>query len=257
MPKTPFPITLFGHRGAKGEAPENTLLGFDYAWQIGIRAFELDVQLTKDTKLAVIHDPTLCRTTNKIGRVIDHTATELKTINACLNFPTESKSIGIPLLEEVIKKYKNRIDEWQIEIKTNNSDNLRLVCNILRDQIGHFNIEENVTVTSFDPRALHHMHDVSPNQKLGLIQTGHTNPDIELALKLGCQNICIPIKKCTSKIVELAHSLGLNVTGWLGNTPLDILTLLETGADSITSDMPSIAFNFLRWYFQSSNQISS
>ena len=61
--------TLYGHRGARGEAPENTLTGFAYAQRIGVTAFELDVRLSGDQELVVIHDPDVDRTTNGHGPV--------------------------------------------------------------------------------------------------------------------------------------------------------------------------------------------
>ena len=75
-------INIIGHRGAPAEEPENTLRSFRRALDLGVAAVELDVQLTRDGRLAVIHDETLDRTTNGHGRVRDFTLADLKKLDA-------------------------------------------------------------------------------------------------------------------------------------------------------------------------------
>ena len=67
---------IYGHRGAKGEAPENTLASFEQCLQHGVRRCELDLHLSRDGELMVIHDPTLKRTTGRRGKVAQHDAAE-------------------------------------------------------------------------------------------------------------------------------------------------------------------------------------
>ena len=85
---------IMGHRGAPADEPENTLRSFRRALAVGVAAVELDVQLTKDGRLAVIHDETLDRTTNGRGPVQDFTLAELKRLDAGRGEP-------VPSLEEV------------------------------------------------------------------------------------------------------------------------------------------------------------
>ena len=85
---------IMGHRGAPADEPENTLRSFRRALEMGVAAVELDVQLTKDGRLAVIHDETLDRTTNGHGAVKDFTLAELKQLDAGQGEP-------VPSLEEV------------------------------------------------------------------------------------------------------------------------------------------------------------
>ncbi|MBA4364176.1 MAG: glycerophosphodiester phosphodiesterase, partial [Pseudomonas sp.] len=73
---------IYGHRGAKGEAPENTLTSFQQCLKHGVRRCELDLHLSMDNELMVIHDPTLKRTTDRRGKVVEHTAAELVTYDA-------------------------------------------------------------------------------------------------------------------------------------------------------------------------------
>lgn len=73
---------IYGHRGAKGEAPENTLKSFQQCLAHGVTRCELDLHLSADNELMVIHDPTLKRTTGKRGKVVEHPAAELVKIDA-------------------------------------------------------------------------------------------------------------------------------------------------------------------------------
>src|SRR5690606_17261213 len=89
-------MQILGHRGAKGEAPENTLAGFAYAKQIGLDAIELDVRLTKDDQVVIMHDPTVDRTTNGQGAVGELTFAELHALDARADFPEWPAACSVP-----------------------------------------------------------------------------------------------------------------------------------------------------------------
>jgi glycerophosphoryl diester phosphodiesterase len=237
--------TLYGHRGAAGEAPENTLAGFQYARQIGVRAFELDVRLSADKQLVVIHDATLERTTHTIGRVRDFTAVQLKTLDArgtCNSWPNP---VGVPLLSDVLQAHRD-LSAFQIEVKTDTPAALENICAQVIEQIEHFQIGPRTIVTSFDPIALAIMQKRAPRLRRGLIAPYNNPRDLDLALQLECRNVCIPLATSSGEMVRIACANGLEVTGWLGNTIADLETLVGWGVDGITSDLPSMAIPFLR-----------
>jgi glycerophosphoryl diester phosphodiesterase len=92
---------IMGHRGAPADEPENTLRSFRRALAMGVTVVELDVQLTRDRRLAVIHDETLDRTTNGRGPVKDFTLAELQKLDAGQGEP-------VPSLEEVYELVKDK-----------------------------------------------------------------------------------------------------------------------------------------------------
>ena len=94
-------VKIIGHRGAPREEPENTWRSFGRALELGVAGVELDVQLTQDGRLAVIHDETLDRTTNGHGPVKDFTLAELQRLDAGQGEP-------IPALEEVLELVRGR-----------------------------------------------------------------------------------------------------------------------------------------------------
>lgn len=236
---------LFGHRGAAGEAPENTLDGFAHARQIGVRAIELDVRLSADEQLVVIHDATVDRTTNATGSVSNLAAAQLMRVDARGSCPTWRSPVGVPLLSEVLQAYHD-FDAFQLEIKTDTPSRLEALAARLIAQVEHFQIAERVVVTSFDPAALVIVRRFAPLVRRGFIGAYDGDRDLDTALQLDCWNACTPLTTSSKRMVHAAQASGLHVTGWLGNTVADLETLLDWGVDSITSDYPSVAIRFLR-----------
>ena len=108
---------IFAHRGASGYAPENTLEAFRLAMEQGADGIELDVHLTKDGEVVVIHDETIDRTGNGQGNVRDYTLKELKKFSFH-NRMEKYKGVQIPTLKEVLDLVKNSQMKVNIELKT-------------------------------------------------------------------------------------------------------------------------------------------
>lgn len=236
---------LYGHRGAAGEAPENTLKGFAYARRIGVRALELDVRLSADDQLVVIHDATLERTMNAAGNVSGLSAAQLKALQALGSSSTPLDSVGVPMLGDVLLAHCD-LDAFQLEIKSDTPRALRQICEQLTTLIDHFRISERTIVTSFDSLALDIIRRRAPQLRRGFIATYEKQESLDIALELKCWNACIPLASSSNEMVVAAQAKGLHVTGWLGNTPSDLAKLIEWNVDSITSDYPSTALPFLR-----------
>ena len=235
---------LYGHRGAKGEAPENTLTGFAYAQRLGVAAFELDVHLAADGELVVIHDATVDRTTNGHGPVSGFTSSELAALDARVAFPAWPEPAGVPRLTDVLDAF-GATQSFQIEIKTAPPGVLEVVARTLVDLIGRYGIEARTEIASFDPAALEIVRRIAPELPRAYIGRYDTPAFLATALSLGCAGACIPHKTSTRATVDEAHAAGLHVTGWLGNTDQDLRLLLDWGVESITTDFPSVALTFL------------
>ena len=161
-------MILYGHRGARFEAPENTLTGFRHALRQGIRAFEFDVHLSADDRLVVIHDPTVDRTTNGSGAVADMTVAELARLDARSIFPDWPEPASVPTLTEVLDTIAGA-DDMEIEIKTDRPDRLQRVAELVLAAIRRYDIAARATVTSFDPVALEAVARFEPKQRRGFI----------------------------------------------------------------------------------------
>lgn len=108
---------VWAHRGASGYAPENTLEAFKKAEKMKADGVELDVQLTKDGELVVIHDETVDRVSGEKGFVKDYTLKELKRLNVSKHMPSYDKKTRIPTLDEVFDLLKNTEMTINIELK--------------------------------------------------------------------------------------------------------------------------------------------
>jgi glycerophosphoryl diester phosphodiesterase len=236
---------LLGHRGAAFEAPENTMAGFAHAWKAGVRSFELDVRLSADDQLIVLHDENLSRTTGLQGRVGDFTASQLAEMDARCTCPDWPEKTGIPCLEEVLERYARELKTWEIEIKADMPARLEILCRKLVSTIERYGIAERAVVTSFDPTALEIMTRLAPEQRRGFISNFNQPEHLETALRLGCFRICIPLHHSNKKTARGAHAAGLNLTGWLGDSEDAIDTLLDWEVDAITSNRPSLALHYL------------
>jgi len=238
-------VILYGHRGARFEAPENTLTGFRHALGRGITAFEFDVHLSADDQLVVIHDPTVDRTTNGSGAVAAMTVAELARLDARSIFPDWPEPAGVPTLAEVLDIIAGA-DDMEIEIKTDRPERLQRVAELVLAAVRRFGIAARATVTSFDTVALEAVARLAPEQRRGFIAKFETPADLATALRLGASHCAIPIKTASAERVREAQAAGLRVTGWQGNTREDVHTLLAWGVDAITSDYPTLARAVLR-----------
>jgi glycerophosphoryl diester phosphodiesterase len=238
-------MILYGHRGARNEAPENTLTGFRHALGKGIDSFEFDVHLTADDQLAVIHDPTVDRTTNGKGAVAAMTMAELARLDARSIFPEWPEPAGVPSLAEVLDLIGGA-KRMEIEIKTDRPERLARVAELVIDAVRRYDLAARATVTSFDPVALEAVARLAPGQRRGFIGKFDSPADLATAVRLGARHCAIPIKTGSAERVREAHAAGMEVTGWQGNSPEDVKTLVGWGVDAITSDYPTMALAVLR-----------
>lgn len=120
---------IFAHRGASGQFPENTMLAFEKGIEAGADGIELDVQLTKDGRIVVIHDERLNRTTALKGFVKDTTYDEVKTANAAAGHDQAYSDIKVPLLEDVLS-WAVKKDFLNSSVKRDDSTTQEMTQNI-------------------------------------------------------------------------------------------------------------------------------
>ena len=231
-------MIIYGHRGARGEAPENTLAGFEHAYRHGIRHFELDLVLSRDGIPVVIHDLTLDRTTPESGKVASRTAMELQTLDARNNAVPWPSFTGIPTLEQVFATMPDFI-HIQLEVKSDSRQRLNILCNRLTELVQRNHWHSRVTVTSQDTWFLQQVHRRDPSVSLGLVADKRFPNPVNVAQKIGCKYLCINWRICSESYVEAAHKAGMQVSTWTVNRIQDMLDLEKKGVDSIITDFPT------------------
>ena len=139
----------FAHRGFSGKYPENTLLAFEKAVEAQTDGIELDVQLTKDGEIVIIHDETIDRTTNGKGLVVDYTYEELEKFDASYIYTGQFGFNKIPTLREYFNLIKDTNIITNIELKTGINEYQGIeekVYNLIKE----FQLEDRVIISSFN-----------------------------------------------------------------------------------------------------------
>lgn len=157
---------LCAHRGASGQAPENTLAAFRLALEMGADMCELDVQQTADDRLVVMHDDTLQRTTTGKGNVWDMTLAELQSHDAGVWFEKRFAGEKLPALEDVIALARGKM-KLNIEVKMHGHE--RQIAPLVIETIRRENFADECVVTSFDWKIAEEIKALAPDLRVGYI----------------------------------------------------------------------------------------
>jgi glycerophosphoryl diester phosphodiesterase len=244
-------MRLIGHRGARGEAPENTLAGFRYLKTLGVRAVELDIQVSADAELVVIHDNILERTTLGSGEVSLTDSHQLAQLNATQRtFPQWPVIEGVPLLRDVMVILKD-FDHIQFEVKAASEHDCQIVAHQFPVLWREFGFGDRAFTTSFNPRYLQLIRELAPEIPRGfLFELNYTGNPVEQALALGCRALGPHQARCTTSLIESAQAAGLWVTPWTVNDPARMRELAQLGVDGLITDVPTKALQEAAELFQ-------
>lgn len=230
--------TIIGHRGARREVPENTLPGFAHLRSLGIHQVELDVHLSADNVLMVIHDTTVDRTTDHSGTVASLRAAELAKMNATGNLQINPTERGIPTLKAVLEAWPD-LQHIQIEIKPAPAHQYPALADGLCEVIRHFNLYDAAYVTSSDIAFLRHLGAQYPLIKRGLVADQWFRAPLRTCGTLDCELLALHWRRCTPRLIRNAHANGIAVSVWTVNRSSTASRLARWGVDSIITDIPS------------------
>ena len=218
-----------GHRGACGYAPENTLASFRKTLELGVDMIELDVHLSSDGHLVVIHDEQLERTTNGRGRVSDKSAAELKRLDA-------GEGEVIPLLSEVIDLVRGKaIINIELKGKGTAIPTIRLIDQYVKT--GDIS-KEDFLISSFDYDLLREARAEDRLIRIGLNIESTSLNFKELAEELKASSLHPSLEITDRELIDAAHGLGLKVFVWTVNERDDIERLKAFGVDGLFSNFP-------------------
>lgn len=230
---------IYGHRGAKGEAPENTLVGFQRCLEHGVRRCELDLHLSRDGELMVIHDSTLKRTTGRRGRVSEQDAAELVSIDARLGGPGWTQPCSIPRLAELFEKCD--FEHWQLEVKSASRVRAARTVTAIQELVERYGLLERVTVTSSSREVLRALRRLAPRLSRGLVAEYAWLDPVKVACNHGCELLALNWTLCTPDRLKRARQTGLQVSVWTVNEPALMRRLADFGVDSLITDFPGLA----------------
>ncbi len=212
-----------GHRGAKGYVAENTLASFQKAIELGVDGIELDVHLSSDEKVMVIHDDLINRTTSQKGFVNQCTAKELE-------------QLGIPTLRAVFELV-NQQCFINVELKT--YDTADKVAELIEEYISEKHWKyENFVISSFDWNALQQVCFLNDKIRIGIL----SNTDLDLAIAFAkfikAYSIHPYFHLLTAQNVATMQSKNFKVYPWTINEPEDITFVKSLQVDGIITDFP-------------------
>ena len=231
-------VLVIAHRGARFEAPENTVAGFRWANRLGVGAVEFDIRLTRDDELVVIHDPTVDRTTNGTGAVADLSLAELRAFDARAQFPGWPEPTMIPTLAEVLDTIAPG-PRLMIEIKQDAPEREERIATGVRDELLARGRSVAATISSFDPVAIGIVARVASDLRRALIGDWDTPPFMDTAARSGCVQADMHLPSATAGAVQAAQAAGMATTAWPCNDDEALDRALALGFDQICTDRPT------------------
>lgn len=225
------------HRGFKGNYPENTMLAFSKAIDAGADGIELDVHLTKDGEVVIIHDETLDRTTDGIGNVKDHTLKELKQYDASAEFTGKYGRNEIPTLQEYFSLAADTDIITNIELKTGVYLYPGIEEKTLRI-IDEFGLRNRIIISSFNHYSVLRMKDLAPQMKYGFLEESQIIGFPEYAKKYGMDFVHPVFHAVTGAYALECQRYDLGINTWTVNEPDDIRRMISRGVHAIISNYP-------------------
>jgi len=232
---------VYAHRGASGYAPENTLAAFHLAREMGADGVELDIQMTKDSELVVIHDERLERTTGATGWVKDLTLAEIGSLGASMGnqaYPDEK----VPSLAQVFDLLADSSMAINVEIKDSRVAYPGIVEKLL-EMIDDRDWEYRITISSFNHMTLAHVRQIG-----SLVATGVLFADVlfepwNYAHQVWATALHPHFRyvDAVDNLVDEAHNSLLEVNVWTVDEEGDIDRMLGRGVDGIVTNYPDRA----------------
>ncbi|MDQ0758526.1 glycerophosphoryl diester phosphodiesterase [Streptomyces canus] len=207
-----------------GTEPENTLRSFVAAQQAGLDLIELDLHLSKDGALVVMHDTDVDRTTDGTGPIAEKTLTELRALDA-------GRGERVPVFEEVLDAVRSPL---QAEIKD------IAAARALAEVMLRRNLVSRVEVSSFHDEAIAEIGRLVPGVRTALIGSRFGPDIVERAVEAGAGTVCLNIRRLTLEVVEAARKADLKIIGWVVNTQDHLRLVRALGLDGATTDYPEI-----------------
>ena len=239
-------VQIFAHRGFSGYYPENTMLAFQkVAEETVADGIELDIQLTKDGEIVIMHDEMLDRTTNGSGWLKDHTLEELKMLSVGVNvkgfFPRQT----IPTLREYFTWLKTTKLITNIELKTSYFEYEGIEEKLIA-MVKEFGLEDQIWYSSFNHYTVARIKKLMPEAKCGLLTDTWLMNIGEYAASQGAASVNARTYFCAKEAVAGdLHPHNIALQAWTPNDAEMMQELVDAGVDVLITNYPDIAAKVL------------
>lgn len=218
-------MKILGHRGARHEEPENTLLSIETALAAGVDGVEIDVHLSRDGRVVVIHDETVDRTTDGEGKVVELGFEELRRLDA-------GKGQKVPSLEEVLEAVRGKAELF-IELKAPGCE-AKVV-----EVVDRLELRGASFVKAFDHRWVQRTKELAPSLRTGCLIYGRPVDPVGLVRAAGADFLSIGIRLVDADLVAQCHAGGVEVCTWNCNEPDEVPHYAALGVDWLGTDAPT------------------
>lgn len=237
---------IFAHRGSKGHYPENTMLAFKEATRARIDGIELDIHMTKDNVLVVIHDATLNRTTTGTGYIKDHTLAEIRKYSAGAKFaefkhydPSWDQEL-VPTLAEALALFKEHDLEVNIELKTYEVEYPGIEAAMLKvvTELGYN--KRKIVYSSFHLPTILRIQQLDKSAKVAWLLENFIPMPVDYIKTIGLEALHMD-KKIVLANPEYWKPIAKQLRVWTVNESAEMKTLIEMGVAAIITDYPEVA----------------
>ncbi|MFD1736386.1 glycerophosphodiester phosphodiesterase [Bacillus salitolerans] len=230
---------IFGHRGSAGTHPENTMMSFQEAERVGADGIELDVQLSKDGEMVIIHDEKVDRTTDGKGWVKDLTLKELRQLDASYKFSYNERCI-IPSLEELFSWASPNSLLINVELK-----NTVVLYEGLEEKviqlIRNYHMENRVIISSFNHYSLVKCRNIAPDIEIGALYSDGLFEPWHYATRIGAGALHPNYKAAPPEIISQSQLNGIKMRPYTVNKVEDMKKLFSVNCSGFFTDFPERA----------------
>ncbi|WP_264738280.1 glycerophosphodiester phosphodiesterase [Cytobacillus firmus] len=228
-----MPFQSIAHRGASALAPENTLASFEKAIELGFDYIELDVRLSKDKQLVVIHDANVLRTTDGEGLIEDLTVKDIKKLDAGSWFSPAFAGEKIPLLNEVLKKVSGKTG---IIIEMKSPENQPGMTEILADMLNSYKPDNHIKVQSFHINEMKKFHQLAPEIPAGLLLSKHLDLFHLASYRDFASFLSVHHLLLSKSLINQAELFGYEIYSWTISKQYQFADMQRLGVHGIISD---------------------
>lgn len=228
----------YAHRGASMYYPENTMLAFEKALELGATGIETDVQMTEDGVLILIHDELVNRTTNGRDFIKNYTYKEIRELDAGSWFRKDFKSLKIPSLDELMDLLMDKNIKLNIELKSNVILYEGIEEKVI-ERIYKYNMQNKVIISSFNHYALKKCKEISPEIKIGLLYVAGLYEPEKYAKRLGAEALHPYFYAVNNaEIIKNIKKSGLMLNPYTVDAESYMKFFLHEGVDGIITNYP-------------------
>ncbi|MGI6543014.1 MAG: glycerophosphodiester phosphodiesterase [Limnochordia bacterium] len=235
---------VIAHRGFSAIAPENTLLAFQKARDVGADGIEIDVHLTGDGEVVVLHDEKVNRTTNGSGYVGDMTLAQVQELDAGSWFSAEAAGQRIPTLEQVCAFVADWGGWFNIEIKTTHRRYDGIEQKVL-DLIRAYNIVDQVFISSFNHESLRLVRELDPSIATAALYSEQLHEPWNYVKTFSANALHPAHRTVTAEVVSKAHAAGIAVRPWTIDDLEAGRMFFNYGVDAIITNRPDLMLQVL------------